>query len=126
MKYGILISLGLWAIIFTVVAAVTGCASLQYSGVASYTVRPFEGKDGALVCCEVAVANGKEYASLQAHIEKRGADYTVDLAEQHVAAFKGQEIAAKAAGATAATAAKAATAIMVAPAVPAALGVLAR
>jgi hypothetical protein len=70
---------------------------------------------------EVTVNNGKQYASLDARIEKRGEDYTVELKERGVEAFRGQQIAAGAATATAATAAKAAAGVLVAPAA-AALG----
>lgn len=37
------------------------------------------------------VKNGKEYAALKAHVQKSGDDYSVDLDEQAVSAFPGQE-----------------------------------
>lgn len=115
MRAGLLISFMLWAAIFAVYVLVSGCTSLDSAGVASYTVKPAL-IEGRAVCCEVTVHNGKQYASLDARIEKRGDDYTVELKERGVEAFKGQQIAAAAATATASTAAKAATAVLVAPA----------
>lgn len=105
--------------------ALPGCASLDQAGTASYTIRPML-IDGRAVCCEVAVTNGKQYASLDATVVKSGEDYTVELRERGVEAFRGQEIAAGAATATAKTAAKAAAAAVVAPlAIPAAGAALA-
>ena len=75
--------------------AVSGCASLQYAGVAAYTVRPF-GVGGQLVCCEVQIRNGKEIASLDATVEKTGGDYRVSLRQRGVQAFEGQAISAAA------------------------------
>jgi len=72
----------------------SSCASLQYAGNASYSVSPYESKTGEVSCCKVDVHNGKEIANLEAHIIKDGDKYTVDLKEQGVAAFAGQEIAA--------------------------------
>lgn len=110
-------------------ACLTGCASLQYAGVASYSVEPVE-INGKPQCCRVAIHNGKEIARLDAQVEKRGDDYTVSLKQWNVEAFAGQQIAADAATASAATAAKAAASIMVAPvalpAAAAAIGVLAK
>lgn len=109
--------------------SLAGCASLDHAGVASYTIKPMM-IDGRAVCCEVAVHNGKQYASLDAMVEKTGDDYSVRLSERGVEAFRGQQIAADAATASAATAAKAAASIMVAPvalpAAAAAIGVLAK
>lgn len=83
-----------------IVACITllaGCASLQSAGVAEYSVKPII-IDKHTVCCEVVVKNGKEYASLKAHIQKTGDDYTVDLEEQSVQAFAGQAKASAAVG----------------------------
>ena len=75
--------------------ALYGCASQQYGGMASYSVKPFLDGKGDATCCDVQVNNGKEIASLKAHIAKTSAgDYTVDLEEQGVAAFQGQAISA--------------------------------
>lgn len=116
-------------LILLALASLSGCASVQNAGVASYSVRPIV-LDGKAVCCEVSVHNGKEYAVLDAVIIKRGEDYEVRLHEEAVRAFKGQELAGNAATSTATAAAKAATAIMVAPAVAgvgtAAIGALAK
>ena len=90
------------------VVAVTGCASIQNAGTASYSVKPFVGADGKPVCCEVTVNNGKEIALLEAKVIKKGDDYEVYLREEGVVAFEGQRIAAGAAKSLAASAVKAA------------------
>jgi|SRR5674476_447073 len=101
------------------ICLLTGCASLQYAGNASYDVKPYETKDGTPVCCTVSIRNGKEIANLEAHVVKSGDDYTVDLKEQGVAAFKGQEIAADAFKSAVVEATKAAVAAVLAPLLPA-------
>lgn len=102
-----------------------GCASLNQAGTASYTIKPML-IDGRTVCCEVAVINGKQYASLDATLIKAGDDYTVTLSERGVEAFRGQEIAAGATRSLASTAAKASAAAVIAPlALPAAGAMLA-
>ena len=96
----------------------TSCASLQYAGNASYTVKPFKDDAGKVICCEVEVHNGKEIANLEAHISVQDGNYTVDLKEQGVAAFEGQRIAAHATQAAIEAAAKAAAAATLAPLIP--------
>ncbi len=98
----------------------TGCASIQQAGTASYSVKPFMVGDQA-VCCEVTVRNGKEIALLDATVIKRGDDYEVRLHEEGVAAFEGQRIAAGAAARVASTAGKVAAAAALAPVIPAVL-----
>lgn len=99
-----------------------GCASMQYAGTASYSVKPFADKAGNVLCCEVAVNNGKEIANLEAHIVKTpDGGYTVDLREQGVAAFQGQAIAAGATKEAIADAAKVGVAAALAPVIPALL-----
>lgn len=110
------------AIVFVVLLG--GCASLDHAGVARYTVRPMI-VDGAPLCCEVEVVNGKQYAMLDALIEKRGGDYTVMLSERGVEAFDGQKVAAGAAKSATGTAAKAALAGAAVVALPAAGAALA-
>ena len=100
------------------VVTLTGCASLQYAGNASYSVRPFIGTNGEQICCQVDVRNGKEIAFLEAHIAKSGDDFTVDLKEQGVAAFQGQAISAGATQAAIKSAAEAAAAAALAPVLP--------
>src|SRR5574340_236462 len=105
-----------------ILAALAGCASLQYAGTASYSVKPFSDKAGNILCCEVAVNNGKEIASLDAHIIKTpDGGYTVDLKEQGVAAFQGQALAAGATREAIADAAKIGVAAALAPVLPAVL-----
>lgn len=96
-------------------ASLSGCASVQNAGVASYSVRPIV-LDGKAVCCEVSVHNGKEYAVLDAVVIKRGEDYEVRLHEEAVRAFKGQELAGNAVTDVTKTAARATAAVLVAPA----------
>ena len=104
--------------LLSLVLALTGCASLQYAGSADYSVKPFKDDKGAVLCCAVEVHNGKEIANLEAHIVKNGADYTVDLKEQGVAAFAGQAIAAGATQQAIDAAAKAAAVATLAPLAP--------
>lgn len=86
-------------LVLLMIALLVGCSSLNNAGSASYSVKPFAAADGSLHCCEVTVMNGKEIASLDAHIEAwPGSHYIVDLKERGVIAFKGQQIAADAAG----------------------------
>ena len=123
--------------LFATLAAllVTGCASLNNAGTAEYSIKPFVA-DKQTVCCEVIVKNGKEYASLRAKVVKQGDNYSVELDETGVAAFKGQEIVGSAVGSTVTTAATAATTaaktaatgevLSISTPLPAALGVLAK
>jgi hypothetical protein len=82
-------------IVFLLMFALTGCASLQNAGVSEYNVRPFITASGP-VCCEVVIKNGKELESLKARIVKQGDDFILDISIQGVTAFRGQEIAKEA------------------------------
>ncbi len=95
----------------------TGCASVQNAGTAEYSVKPVAIGEKT-ICCEVTVKNGKEFAYLEAHIEKRGDDYTVDLKEQGVKAFEGQAIAASVIGASLTVAQRAALTTALMPLAP--------
>ena len=90
------------------------CSSLQNAGMAEYTVKPMV-IDKQTVCCEVSVKNGKEYASLKAKVVKNGDDYSVELEEQAVQAFAGQQKAADTFGKAVETAGTLGTAVLVAP-----------
>ena len=70
----------------------TGCASIEFAGHASYTVTPTP--DGR--CCIVTVRDGKEFASRDITIVKTGDDYAINIKEGESKAFPGQAIAAKA------------------------------
>lgn len=106
-------------IILALAAVLPGCASMQYAGTASYSVKPFADKAGNVLCCEVAVNNGKEIANLEAHIVKTpDGGYMVDLKEQGVAAFQGQALVAGATKDAIADAAKIGVAAALAPALP--------
>jgi hypothetical protein len=83
-------------LIAAVLLPMYGCASLNHAGTASYSVKPFADQNGNVHCCEVTVHNGKEIESLEAHIEKNGDNYVVDLKEKGVKAFAGQRISASA------------------------------
>lgn len=112
------------ALIPLILLALGGCTSLQQAGTASYTIRPML-IDGRTVCCEVAIVNGKQYASLDATLVKAGDDYTVTLQERGVEAFRGQEIAAGAAKSAAGVAGKAVAvggAVLIAPLAAPAVG----
>lgn len=110
---------------FAAALALGGCASINQARTASYTIKPML-IDGRTVCCEVAVHNGKQYASLDASLIKTGDNYTVTLSERGVEAFRGQEIAAGATKSLVFTAAKAAAAAVIVPlALPAAGAALA-
>lgn len=108
------------AIPLLLLLALPGCASLQGAGNASYRIQPML-LDGKAVCCEVAISNGKQYASLDALVVKSGDNYTVQLSERGVEAFRGQEIAAGASTQLVTTAGKAAAVAVLAPALPALL-----
>lgn len=108
-------------LISTVLATLSGCASMQYAGTASYSVKPIVDTSGGVVCCAVEVHNGKEIANLEAHIYKQGDSYTVDLKETGVAAFAGQAIAAGALKEAVDGAVKAAVSAALAPILPALL-----
>lgn len=99
----------------------SACTSIQSAGVADYTVRPIVIGEKT-ICCEIIVKNGKEYASLKASIKKAGSDYSVDLEEQTVQAFAGQQRAAEVVTKAVDAAATVGTAIIATPVAGAALG----
>ncbi len=92
----------------------SACSSLQHAGMAEYTVKPMV-IDKQTVCCEVSVKNGKEYASLKAKVVKNGDDYSVELEEQAVQAFAGQQKAADTVGKAIETAGTLGTSALVSP-----------
>jgi major membrane immunogen (membrane-anchored lipoprotein) len=110
MKYLILIA----------VVLMTGCTSLQYAGSSAYSIRQVIDENGK-TGFDITVKNGKEIALVKAHLEKKGEDFTVDLEEQGVAAFAGQQISADALKITAEQAAKAAVSAALAAVMPASL-----
>lgn len=72
---------------------VSGCSSLNNAGSAKYSIEPIVTESNAVICCRVSIENGKEYATLKAHVErKEDGSYVVDLDERTVKAFEGQEI----------------------------------
>jgi hypothetical protein len=111
--------------VLAAVALLPGCASLEYAGNSSYSVKPWQDAYGRLHCCDVQVHNGKEMAAVHAHIRMtKDGDIEVDLQEQGVTAFEGQRIASVVAQDTAKaglSAAAIAGGVLVAPAVAPAL-----
>ena len=105
--------------------ALAGCASLRYSGIAEYSLTPvFSGPQHTFEGYGLKVVNGKEIASVQASMVKKGSNYTITLKELGVKAFQGQAIAAGAAanlGANAVKAALVAGGVLIAPVAGAAI-----
>ena len=63
-------------------AMLTGCA-----GIATYRVRPFyDQAAGRVLCCEAAITNGKNVATVNVHFAMAGDAYTIDFAETGVVA----------------------------------------
>lgn len=91
------------------ILALTGCASLNYAGVAEYDLTPtFSQKSHTFEGYALRVRNGKEIASVKATMVKKGNNFTLTLKELGVKAFQGQAIAAGAANSLASNAVKAA------------------
>lgn len=110
-----------FALAVTLMAALTGCASLRYAGVSKFDAVPIvDAKTGAVTCCEIHGVSGKEYAALNVTAIK-GADGSISLsvAEQGTKAFEGQALAAGATQDAINAAAKAAVAMALAPVLPA-------
>ena len=106
------------------VLVLAGCSSLQNAGMAEYSVKPIVTQAGDTICCEVSIRNGKEITSLEAHVKKSGDDYSVDLVEQGIKAFAGQQISADALKSVVDGAVKAAltaAGVVVSPVLPAVL-----
>lgn len=101
----------------------SGCASLQYAGSASYSVRPFI-ENGKTICCRVDVHNGKEIGAVVVNVQKDGDNYKVFLQETGVQAFKGQQIAGSALQDSINGAVKAAIVTVLAPVLPSIAGAI--
>lgn len=101
--------------------ALSGCASLNFAGNASYSVKPVQ-VGLAIVCCEVTIADGKERAALDVHVNKAGENYDITFSERSVTAFAGQAIAANATQEAISAAAKAAVVAILGPVLPAVIG----
>jgi len=113
-------SRGAILLISCLLLALTGCQSLRYAGTADYSVTPVFDKQNNMHCCAVHIHNGKEIASLKAHLKKTAdGGYDISLDEQGVAAFEGQRIAAMATQDAIDKAAKAAAVAALAPLLPA-------
>jgi len=80
-------------LIAVIALMLAGCSSLNSAGTAKYSVEPIVTESSGVICCRVSVENGKEYASLKAHVERRAdGSYVVDLDERAVKAFEGQAV----------------------------------
>lgn len=101
-------------LIVCLLGLLAGCASLNNAGTAKYTVEPIVTEANGVICCRVSVENGKEYASLKAHIERRAdGSYVVDLDERTIRAFEGQAKVAETASAAVKAAATLGAAVLV-------------
>jgi len=78
-----------------------GCADY---GVSRYSIEPAI-VNNQPVCCKVSLVNGKEIGRIKVHLEKKDGYWLIDLDEQDVKSFEGQQIAADAVTAGAETAA---------------------
>jgi len=107
-------------IIIVIALALTGCQSLTMAGSSAYSIRQITDANGK-TGFDINVRNGKEVATVTAHLEKDGEKIIIDLSETGVTAFAGQKISADALKLTIEQAAKVAAAAAVAAAMPAAL-----
>lgn len=80
-------------VLMCLMALLSGCSSIQNAGVSTYSVKPFKHGDEVL-CCEVAIASGREIGKLKARIEKKGADFVAEVEIDGVKAFEGQALSA--------------------------------
>ena len=81
-------------IIACVLGLLAGCASLNNAGTAKYSVEPIVTDNGP-ICCRVVVENGKEYAVLKAHVERRAdGSYGYNAALRDVTPEKADAMAA--------------------------------
>lgn len=79
-----------------ILLTLAGCGTLNTAGQSSYTVKPFEAKDGTLVCCALDMKDGKEYSGRNIQFQTNGAAFGLTISEGESKAFTGQGIAAKA------------------------------
>ncbi|CAN0620548.1 conserved protein of unknown function [Burkholderia multivorans] len=80
-------------------AALAGCDSLRYAGIARYEISPLVDAAGSPAgCCVLRVWNGKQMATVDAGFTRApDGSYSISLRETDVQAFAGQATAAAAA-----------------------------
>lgn len=76
--------------------ALAGCASLEYAGHDSYTVRSYKADNGKVSCCELDIKSGKEYADRAVGFQTTGTGAVLTINEAGTKAFKGQALTVKA------------------------------
>jgi len=82
-------------IIITILAALSGCASLNYAGNSSMKVQPYVDSNGEKQCCAWEFHNGKEIGEVTADVSiKPDGSFKGHLHELSVKAFEGQKISA--------------------------------
>lgn len=110
-------------LLIIIALSLTGCQSLQYAGSSSYQIRQITDANGK-TGFDISVKNGKEIATVKAHLVKDGERIEIDLEETGVAAFAGQQIASEAYKLAVKQAAEVAAATAIGMAMPAALPVV--
>lgn len=75
--------------------ALAGCASLEFAGHDSYTVRSYKADNGKVSCCELDVKSGKEYADRAVGFRTTGSGAVLTINESGTKAFKGQALTVK-------------------------------
>lgn len=95
-----------------IVLLLAGCADY---GVSRYSIEPIILADGSPTCCKVSLVNGKEIGRIKVHLEKKDGYWLIDLDEQDVKSFEGQQIASDAVSSTAAEVANTASTAILAP-----------
>jgi len=83
-------------LMFALLAALSGCASLQNAGTEKYSIEPFTDEAGKVSCCKMVFENGKEIKWMKASVRKFGNDFSMDIEQRGVTAFEGQATAASA------------------------------
>ncbi len=82
-------------IIALTLAAMSGCASLNYAGNSTMKVQLYVDRNGAKQCCSWEIRNGKEIGEITADVSiKPDGSFKGHLHELSVKAFQGQKIIA--------------------------------
>lgn len=76
--------------------ALSGCAAIEQAGNASYTVTAVKGPDGKTSGYELAVKDGKEFASRSIAFQSDAGSAALMVQEGASKAFPGQALAVKA------------------------------
>jgi len=82
-------------IMILTLAALSGCASLQYAGNSTMKVKPYVDSNGNKQCCSWEIRNGKEIGEITADVSiKPDGSFKGHLHEVSVKAFEGQKVSA--------------------------------